>query len=183
MKKVILFTIAAAITTMASAQIQFGVKAGLNLANLSVSPKDAGTSLSFQPSFNAGGLVSIPIVSNFKLQPEVVYSAQGSSVKTSGESGHYNFGYINIPVLFKYQDPSGFFAEIGPQVGFLLSAKAKSGGNSVDLKDEVKSTDFAGVLGIGYLSSINLGVDARYNLGLTNIAKNSGDGSLKNGVI
>ncbi len=183
MKKLLLFAFAASVTTIAGAQIQFGAKAGLNLANLSISPKSSDYSLNMKPDFNAGVLVSIPLFSKFSLQPEIMYSAQGSKLKSTDESGTYNMNYINVPVLFKYKDASGFFAEIGPQLGILTSAKAKSGSESQDLKDELKSTDFSGVVGIGYLSRLNLGIDARYNLGLSNIVKESSDGKLKNGVI
>jgi len=183
MKKLSLVAVTALITTIATAQIQFGVKAGLNLSNLSLSPKSSEASFSFKPDFNAGGLVFIPISEMLALQPEVMYSGQGAKVKSGSESGTYNFGYINIPVLLKYHHESGFFAELGPQVGFNISAKAKADGQSQDLKDEIKSTDFSGVFGLGYLSSINLGIDARYNLGFANIVKNSSDTKLKNGVI
>ena len=173
----------ASVTTIAGAQIQFGAKAGLNLANIHVSPSEPGTSFKFTPNVNAGGLAYIPLFNKFGLQPEVVYSGQGAKVESGTESGNYNIGYINVPVLLKYKDPSGFFAEIGPQIGFLLSAKAKSSGVSVDVKDSFKSTDVSGVFGIGYLTSLNIGVDARYNLGLANITKSGDETSAKNGVI
>lgn len=185
MKKLILFAAAtAAITTFASAQIRFGVKAGLNLANVSVSPKQAGESYSMKTSFNGGAFASVPLFSNFSLQPELMYSGQGSKITSDGDNFDYNLGYINVPVLFKYNDPSGFFAEIGPQIGFLASAKGKANGITVDIKDQIKSTDFSGVIGLGYLSSINLGVNARYNLGFSNINKDaSTNTTVKNGVI
>jgi len=180
-----MLAIMASVTTIAGAQIQFGAKAGLNLANIHVSPSEPGTSFKFNANVNAGGLAYIPLFNKLGLQPEVVYSGQGAKVESGNESGKYNIGYINVPVLLKYKDPSGFFAEIGPQIGFLVNAKIKSSGVSMDAKDVFKSTDVAGVFGIGYLSSLNIGVDARYNLGLTNIAKSGEETetSAKNGVI
>jgi len=183
MKKLLLLAVLASATTFAGAQIQFGAKAGLNLASLHVSPSETGTSFKMTPNFNAGVLVHIPLASSFSLQPEVVYSGQGTKVSSPDESGTYNLGFINVPVLVKYKIASGFFAEAGPQVGFLLGAKAKSSGVSVDVKDSFKSTDISGVFGIGFLSPLNIGADIRYNLGFTNLAKNSTDGSAKNGVL
>jgi hypothetical protein len=130
-----------------------------------------------KPNLHAGGLVYIPLFANFGLQPEVMYSGQGAKASASGTDVKLNLGYINVPVLFKYKDPSGFFAEIGPQIGILVSAKSKSGSVSVDSKDSFKSTDISGALGIGYLSALNIGVDARYCLGFTNIAKDASDGT------
>lgn len=165
----------------ASAQIQFGVKAAYNLANLTISPSQPGASS--KSDFSAGILASIPLLASCSLQPEIMYSGQGTSFSDSFATGKLNYGYLNVPVLFKYQSSSGLFAETGPQVGFLLSAKESSGGESVDFKSSTQSTDFAWVFGIGYKLPLGLGIDARYNLGLTNISKGSSvDGTVKNSV-
>jgi hypothetical protein len=183
MKKLTLFAIAALITTIAGAQVQFGLKAGLNLANLSVSPSEDGSSFKMKPNLNAGGFAYVPLFGHFGLQPEIMYSAQGTKISAEGTSINYNLNYVNVPVLFKYKDASGFFAELGPQIGILVAGKAKSGSQSEDIKSSFKSTDISGALGIGYLSSLNLGIDARYSLGLTNIIKDANGSSAKNGVI
>jgi hypothetical protein len=76
----------------------------------------------------------------------------------------------------------GFRIETGPQPGIMVAAHAKSGGNSVSVKDEFKSFDFSWVFGVGYIASSGLGVDARYNLGLSNIDDVSGGGTEHNRV-
>jgi hypothetical protein len=186
-KKLILLVIAGFSLATVNAQIQFGVKAGLNLANISVSGDNGSNSYAMKPDFHIGALVSIPAFSSFTVQPELVFSGQGSKVSDndpSDPSGTFNFKYLNVPVLLKYNTSSGFFAETGPQFGILLSANAKQGGNSMDIKSSLKSSDFAWVFGVGYLLPVNLGFDARYNLGLQNLASDaSGGGSIKNGVI
>lgn len=196
MKHLILLTAAVAVTTIASAQIQFGVKAGLNLAKFSGSDA-SGTSQGvtesskFKVGFNGGVLVGIPIIESLSVQPEVLYSLQGDKHTENDGSGNGNsdftntFSYINIPILVKYKHETGLFAEVGPQVGFLLSAKAKENGISVDEKKYFKTIDFGLAFGLGYLSSYNIGIDARYNLGLANIeGSNSGStGKIKNSVI
>lgn len=165
----------------ASAQIQFGVKAGANMANFTGDNLDGAK---WKIGFQGGALVSVPLFNEFSLQPEVNYSSQGFKFDQGGETGSMNVDYVNIPVLFKYNNPGGFFAETGPQLGFLISAKAKSPGVSVDAKSAYKSTDFSWAIGVGYLiSSLNVGIDARYNLGLSNIIKESGNGTAKNSVI
>jgi Outer membrane protein beta-barrel domain len=191
MKRLFLLTSAIAITTIASAQIQFGVKAGLNIANLSVKPSD-GTSFSMKLNFNGGLLVALPVMENLKIQAEAMYSGQGVKDKYTDNATNQtinekvSFGYINVPILVKYQHESGLFAEIGPQIGFLLSAKSKATEgdqtSNTDFKSDLKTVDFAGCLGIGYLSKFNVGIDARYNLSFVNISKTNGT-SIKNGVI
>jgi hypothetical protein len=86
--------------------------------------------------------------------------------------------------LVKYEVASGLSIETGPQLGLLVGAKIKpDAGGSVDIKSELKTADFGWTLGASYLLPLNLGVDVRYNLGLTNYLKDSGNGSIKNGVL
>jgi hypothetical protein len=188
MKRLFLFTVAIAVTAIASAQIQFGVKAGLNLANIRVKD-DPTSSYSFKPDFHVGVLASVPLMDNLYLQPEVMYSGEGSKAKFddgNGDSGTgtLGLGFIRVPILVQYRLPMGFFAEIGPELGFLLRLKAKETENGVTTtstdKSYYKSIDFGAAIGIGYLSSMNIGVDARFNYGLLNIAKS---GNLKTETI
>ncbi len=183
MKKLLLFTLAVCVSVIACAQIQFGAKTGLNLSNFSVSPSSPLIYYNNKAGINAGMLVLVPVRDNFKAQVELQYSGQGTDSKISLVTTNYKLGYMNVPVLLKFVDQSGFFAEIGPQIGFLLSAKAVTGSSSADYKSLFKSADFSGVLGLGYLSSYNIGIDLRYNLGLSKIGDGSFSGtSIKNKV-
>jgi hypothetical protein len=183
MKKVLLVILAAGSAAIASAQIQYGVKAGYNLATVTQSGSSNVDGLKSKSDFSGGLLASIPLFSSFYLQPEVMYSGQGTQATESGETVKLNYSYINVPVLFKYQHASGVFAETGPQVGFLLSAKAKADGVNEDVKSQSQSVDFSWAFGLGYkIPKMGLGIDARYNLGLTNITKDDGDEKVKNSV-
>lgn len=88
--------------------------------------------------------------------------------------------------MAKFYAAEGFSIEVGPQVGFLLSAKAKaeSGGSSgeIDIKDSFKGIDFGANLGFGYKMENGLNFGARYNLGLASIADEDNT-DVKNGVI
>jgi hypothetical protein len=178
-KKLALLVLAVSTLGTVSAQVQFGVKAGANIASWSGS--DA-SGLSSQVGFNGGVMVNLPLADMLSLSPELVYSGQGAKGTSSGTdiSGHVN--YLNVPILLKYTSSVGFYGETGPQIGFLMSAKLKSGSTSTDDKGDYKSTDFSWAFGIGYLTTANIGIDARYNLGLSNIVAASGGGALKNNV-
>jgi hypothetical protein len=180
MKKMLLVIIATGSILFASAQIQFGVKAGYNLTTLTTS---ASSDLKSKSGFSGGVLASVPLFNTFYLQPEIVYSGQGTSFTVGGVNANLNYNYLNVPVLFKYQNPKGFFAETGPQVGFVLSANIKANGMTTDVKDEIQTMDFSWAFGLGYLiPDVNLGIDVRYNLGITNTAKDSGGETEKNSV-
>ena len=183
MKRMLLVMIAAGSAMFAGAQVQFGVKAAVNVASLNIAGGPPGFGFNTKTDFSGGIFISVPLFSNCYLQPEVLYSGQGGSFKDSLVSVKENFGYINVPVLFKYQHSSGLFAETGPQVGFLLSANEKAGGQTFDMKSNINSTDFSWAFGIGYKLPLGLGIDLRYNLGLVNLAKGTyTDGTLKNSV-
>lgn len=181
MKKLVVLVLTAGAFYTASAQVQFGVKAGANFATLSGSGSDGAKT---KVGFHGGAFAHIPIANSFFLQPELVYSAQGATATEDGTNVSVNQNYLNIPVLVKYHHESGFFGETGPQMGFLLAANVKAGGMSQDVKSSYKSTDFSWAFGVGYqLSSLPAGIDFRYNLGLTNIpAESSTDHTVKNSV-
>ena len=180
MKKLFLFFVCATSFAAAQSQVQFGAKAGLNLASLS--GEDKPDDMSMKLGLNVGVFADISVAETFSVKPELVYSSQGYKISGEGSTMRGVLSYINLPVLGKYNDPSGFFAETGPQVGFLASAKAKYDGNSSDMKDNFKSIDFSWAFGIGYqLPENNIGFNARYNLGLSAIPDS--DAKAKNSVI
>lgn len=190
MKKVILaaFVLGICTTAFAQQQVKFGPKAGVNFANFSGLDNSE-----MKTGFHVGAVAEIKFNEKFSIQPEVVYSAQGSKftqnfpvlgeVKTT-----LNNDYINIPILAKYYVVDGFSVEAGPQVGFLIKSEAKvengSGSVTTDSKNDYKSTDFGLGLGLAYDLPVGLFVNARYNLGLSDIRENTSSGdAVKNNVI
>ncbi|MBC9930225.1 porin family protein [Chitinophaga qingshengii] len=176
MKKLILSGILAIGTVLAvkAQTVKFGVKGGLNLAKLTNE-----SSAKTRASFYAGGLVNIALDENWAIQPELLYSGQGTKMKDSFLGGlittqsTVKLDYINIPLMVQYSIVPAFYLEAGPQLGILASAKAKAGKNTVDIKDNMKTVDFGIGVGFGYKFDMGLGVSGRYNFGLTNIYDNS----------
>jgi opacity protein-like surface antigen len=198
MKKMMFSALAVLVFSFATAQeeakkaseVKFGAKGGINLAN--IAGDDAGDA-NMYVGFNVGMFVEIPVTDKLTIQPEVLYSAQGS--KSEGTFEGYNFdatfklNYINIPVMFKYQVANKFSLEAGPYVGFLTSAKidvdiAGLGSDTVDMKDQMKSTDFGLGLGMNYEFSDVIFANARYQAGLTQIGDSGQEGAddIKNSV-
>ena len=177
MKKILFVTVFIAVAFFSQAQIKFGIKAGANFTKFSgPDAKFENVSPKFKPGFAGGGLVNIGITEMFSVQAEVLYSMEGSIYKESGQKLIFKTDYINIPVLVQYNNPVGVYAETGPQVGFLMSAKMSDGNNSIDAKDSFKKINFSWCFGAGYKLSNGLGIGARYNLGLANIVSNDDDG-------
>ena len=211
MKKISLFTLVMAtglavfaqseptLRTPMESKVRFGLKGGVNLATLHLTSEDFPAGMTPNTNMKTSGFggvfVNLPLSTSFRLQPEVVFSSQGSKLEGGAlSSGTYEIDaqYINVPVMFQYQTMGGFFVEAGPQVGFLVKAEQDgpddTGDGDVDIKDNMKTTDFAVAGGIGYLSRIGLGINARYNAGLSNVFNAEDDnsqysGKAKNSVV
>jgi hypothetical protein len=157
--------------TVNAQHVNFGVKAGLNLYNIH---DDNSSTYDTKPGLHVGLLGHIHLDKNWAVQPELLFSGQGAKYTANQTNIKLNLGYINVPVMVQYMFDNGFRIEAGPQLGFLVSAKAKADGNTTDVKENLKTVDFALGFGLGYIHvPSGFGVDARYNLGLSNINKNS----------
>ncbi len=183
MKKTILTAaIVAAAAYAADGQVRVGLKAGLNAYNFS--GNDAASEFETKLSFHAGGIVNFPVAKNFSVQSEVVLSGEGTKISEGQFTARYNFNYVNIPILAQFNSSSGFYAEAGPQIGFLASGKYKEDDGEeeyeVDIKNSFNSVNFSAAIGAGYRHSSGFGAGVRYNLGLVNIYDYE-EGDLKSG--
>ena len=172
MKKVMLTAVAVMAFGLSNAQdVKFGAKAGLNMSNYTGDVEGTDMKVGYQ----VGGFAEIKISEKFAVQPELVFTNLGAKGDFSGVTVTEHLNYIAIPVMAKYFVADKFSVEAGPQIGFLMSAKMKADGESVDTKDDYNSTDFGLNVGVGYDITENIGVGLRYTAGLSNIAKDSGD--------
>lgn len=154
-------------TAVQAQHVNIGIKAGLNLYNIKYSND---VKYDMKPGLHAGLLGHIHITKSFAVQPELLFSSQGAQYKTGGETTKLNLNYLNVPILLQYMFDNGFRFEAGPQVGFLLTAKVDDGTTKTDIKSDLKPLDVGLGLGVGYIHvPSGFGVDARYNLGLSNI--------------
>jgi Outer membrane protein beta-barrel domain len=164
----------ATLTQAQESTVEFGLKGGLNFANLNY---ESNSESKTRTSVHAGLLAHFHLNKNWAIQPELMFSGQGAKY----DGGRTDkLGYLNIPVLVMYMFDNGFRLHTGPQLGFLLNAKSEIGDLEVDIKEELNTTDVSWAFGIGYIAPSGFGVDARYNLGLTSIS--DGDNSVKNSV-
>lgn len=154
--------------TAQAQSIKFGVKAGASFTTLT--GKDVN-SIKSKFGFNGGVLANFGITDMFSIQPEVLYSMKGAKSNDSNDD-RLNLNYIDVPVLVKIATgKTGLFFELGPQVGFLASAKFKSGSNSTDEKDSFKRVDFGYAGGVGFQAASGPIVGLRYNGAFTNAIK------------
>lgn len=141
-------------------------KVGFNLANLAGDV--SGNSMKF--GLVAGADAMYQITPTIGISAGAFYSMQGCE----GE-GDYSFslGEINIPVLVNFYVYEGLALKTGLQPGIIASAKSKAGDHSTDISSSCQTIEISIPFGISYEFS-DFVIDARYNLGLSKINKNSG---------
>ena len=165
--------------TSSAQHANLGVKGGVNVYNIQ---NDNGSKYDAKLGLHLGLLGHIHLDKEWALQPELVYSGQGAKYNISNSETKVNLDYINFPVLLQYMFDNGFRLQAGPQVGFLINAKAETNQNKIDVKDNYKGIDFGIGLGGGYINTNSgFGIDARYNVGLSDITEGNSVKSMNRG--
>jgi len=185
-KILLVVLISAAFVNQAQAQAQFavGIKGGPNFANLDVN-SSVSNNYKNRTGFHAGAFALIKLT-KIGIQPELLFSRQGSNFQFNSSDGEANFDYINIPIILKLYTVAGINLQAGPQFGFLSGGEVKSTINGItsvqDAKDAYKASDFSLALGAGWDLPFGLTLDARYNLGLSKINDGANAPESKNQV-
>jgi len=178
--------------------IQFGLEAGFAVSSVHVNPISVlyGTTAKIhsKPGLMVGGLLNIPIVKGFSIEPGMFYSQKGFKLADNYLSvayeARYRFGYIEIPLFCKYSI-KGIYVGVGPYVGIATSAQTKiiTVDTSATIKryigdddtDAIKRMDAGVVIKTGYITQFGLFTSLQYVAGLTNILPGNVQGaSLKN---
>lgn len=183
-KLVVVVFMLAGITVMAQ-KVDFGVKAGLNIANYSSTNQPSN--LSSRLAYHVGVLAEVTVSTVFSVQPEIVFSSQGVTNSLGKDEATGKYQYLNIPLMAKYYIFKNISVEMGPQIGFLtaatITAKDAQGKEvDIDVSKALNTVDAGINFGLGYKLTNGINFAARYNLGLTNISK-ARSTSIKQGVI
>jgi hypothetical protein len=140
--------------------VGFGLKGGVNFANQAIT----NVTTESMTGYHAGGYFVIPFSEMWALQPEVLFSSQGSELPDINELNE--FSYLTLPVLVRVKLLKFLSIEAGPQFSYLLDAKNKAG----SIKDEMRKIDFGMAAGITLHSTIGLNGGVRYVWGFSNIS-------------
>lgn len=172
------------LAAFSQAQFALGIKGGPNFANLDVN-SSVSSNYENRTGFHAGAFALIKLT-KIGIQPEILFSRQGSNFQFNSNDAEANFDYINIPIILKLYTVAGINLQAGPQFGFLSSGEIRRTVNGVrtvqDAKDAYKGSDFSLALGAGWDLPFGLTLDARYNLGLSKINDGNNAPESKNQV-
>lgn len=196
--------------------LRLGIKAGLNMATVSGDGLDAD----FKIGHHLGGYAEFMLTDQFSFVPEMLFSAQGFEGSiTTGQvdlpdlpgfedvelpdlsttlDQDLQLSYLNFPLMGRFYFGDFFFAEAGPQIGFLLGARLENSssenvettivnedGESVtvietvtttsdlNVRDRFNDIDFGINVGAGSYINDNFKLSLRYYLGLNEIDKDN----------
>jgi opacity protein-like surface antigen len=150
-------------------QINFGIKAGVNLSNTkNIGSPDSKTKL----GFNGGILAEIELSKKLIIQPEILYSGKGHKFPktTFNGGGTLNLNYVSIPLLGGFRPNDKLSILLGPEFNFLTKANSKFDGSNHDVSKNYRKFDLAIDLGVAYNIKKGLGVELRYSYGFEDLA-------------
>jgi hypothetical protein len=165
----------------AQAEPRVGGKAGLNFASLL---REAGAPSPVEPTYKhgltAGAYLQLRYFGPLVPQIELLLTSRGGDFRLDGESlGLYKLGYIDVPLLARFELPinsATLYGLAGPELNVLLTATLRDGfGALYDKREDFKFFDLGVLIGAGVatrpFSWGTLTIETRYERGFTNIIK------------
>lgn len=159
----------------------FGIKAGVNLANIRSANHFTDENLLDQKiGLAAGAFYHLGIAKGLAIQPELLYSQMGTEYAdntstTLNTAGKLNLNYLSLPILIKVNPLKFLGIYAGPQLDYYMAGKADFDDDARE--DETLSygesgssqTFFSATAGIELRVLKNLGIYGRYIYGLSDI--------------
>ncbi|HET6569235.1 MAG TPA: porin family protein [Rhodothermales bacterium] len=185
------------VTTVASAQpFRIGIEGGLHAISLDYAhPRDEWSG-AFRPAGSAMISAVVPVIQRFSVQTGLRYARLGNRINfdytlvtddPSTEPIHdvgwftYTQNYLSIPIRLRYDVLGPVYLFVGPEVGYLLSARTRLTSSYPEnrvreqsITDEMERLNVSATAGLGSTFRL-LGQDfytqAMYGRGLTPVGK------------
>jgi hypothetical protein len=160
-------------SVQASAQVVWGLKGGANVSTL-------GNSVQYKPrlGYHLGTFYSQHLEEQYGWQIGLQYSLQGAR-DAANTNGRLSYHYLSLPLVMKFYFAGNTFAELGPQVGYLLSANYSEDGFKEERTELVKRWDLLGLIGLGHETESGASMGLRFGWGFLNTS----GGSVGNAVV
>jgi hypothetical protein len=158
-----------------AADIDFGVKGGLNIANVYGDTVDDDAE--WKNGFKGGIFLDMGISRYFTVRPEALFVQNGTRSEFLNADLYLKFDYLQVPVLavldLPVHGPLVPFIFAGPYISLLLGSdfeeRVDDRSATTGIKDYTKSTDTGFVFGAGLdfgLGPGSMSIEGRYDLGL-----------------
>lgn len=152
----------------------------------------------YKLGFQLGGFAKIGLSEKFYLQPELLYSLQGTKFgefdltfiqlpqndlddlfAQKVDGGSQNESNIILPIILRYYFNEKFFVGFGPQLDFLFHTKADdfkindNGRITYNDSSSESKFNFGLNLGVGYYFNEKMGLNFRYNYGFNRLDRSN----------
>ena len=164
-----------------SMMAQFGLKAGLNFANVT---KASSINNSSKTGFHAGLLMGSASAKVFGFRTELTYSKQGYDYKSSTNTGNVNLDYIMSSNLTCINITKYFQLQFGAQMAYLINAKVDSNTTSTGNEQADKIMNLYNRFDYGFAGGIEIHpvggllIGARANISLGSLYKDAQSGQM-----
>lgn len=155
----------------AHAQLEIGVKGGINYRNMlyhaGETPVDNSTQL-FTPGFMAGLYATYPLSERFFAHTEAIYQEKGFKYNDFfNPIGKISVRYFSVPVMLRYKLVGINYVEAGLEAGIRQKALSRSNGQTSDVTGFYQQRiDAAALGGIAWRFTEIVWAGARLNYGL-----------------
>ena len=154
-------------------QVFVGVKGGLNYVNNDTNydngnPGGFSVDFNYRLAYHFGGFATFPLTDILKVRSELLLSQKGNTSQLRNSSIDLRLFYINLPVLLQFLIEDKVGIEVGPDFGYLISAKTK--GSQLDgtnLKYLYENIDIGVIFGGRYFVSDVLSIGLHYSHGIS----------------
>ena len=171
--------------------IQFGIRGGLNVANMTLEYDKISQASDAKTNWHVGVIADIPMMESLYVQTGLYLQNKGYKVSEDDWEQTANPMYLEIPVLASYRynfsDAAQLQINVGPYFAYGIGGKIKDvedgDEDKVDFFSEdggYKNFDCGLQIGAGFTFGGHYYIGAAYEFGFTNIAKDSGDTKFKN---
>ncbi|GAA4278752.1 porin family protein [Aquimarina mytili] len=142
-----------------------GFKFGGNYANITGDLENTDARV----RMHLGAVIEFPITSNFFVQAEVLYSAQGYTIEENSIENEISLNYLALPLIAKYYFVPKFSFETGPRFATLANESNSIGDETDEFFNTYNDFDFGWVFGAGFKAESGLFFQVHYTLGLNNV--------------
>ena len=171
MKKVLtLIVMAVAFAMPSEAQVNFGIKGGLNFTNMSFDKSSVDDFLKNKAGFFAGVTVKfqLPIV-GLGIDGAALYDQREGDIEVGTTTEKLKSQSIQVPINLRYEiglgESANIFIFAGPQVGFNIGDKTKDLWSDM-AEWRLKTSNFSANVGLGFTLMSHLQLSANYNIAL-----------------
>jgi hypothetical protein len=153
-------------------KVEFGIKVGPSFNTWVGDDSEplSGEEKKMKVGVHGGFFAIVPFTEMLAFQPELLFATGGVIYNSAVTKYIYSTSNLNIPLSLRIQTTGGFYAIVGPQLGFKLGGKYSEKYDDEEFKEDLQDLRgfvFSGIIGAGYRSASGFGAYLRYERGFS----------------